>query len=129
MGTARTFVWTDNAKRVVAYFSLCPHEIHREIVPITLGRGSPRVIPAILLARLALDHKLHGQGLGSQLLEDALSNAVAATNAAGGRLIVVDALHEQAAMFYSHHGFTALPITPLRLVMKSSAAAASLVIS
>lgn len=129
MGTARTFVWTDNAKRVVAYFSLCPHEIHREIVPLTLGRGSPRTIPAILLARLALDRKLHGQGLGSQLLGDALNHAVAATNAAGGRLIVVDALHERAAAFYSHHGFTALPNTPLRLVMKSSAAAASLDLS
>ena len=129
MDTARTFVWTDDVKRVVAYFSLCPHEIHRETIPIPLGRGLPRVIPAILLARFALDRNLHGQGFGKQLLIDALSRAVNAINAAGGRLIVVDALHERAAAFYSHHGFIALPHTPLRLVMKSSAAAASLDLS
>lgn len=126
MGTARTFVWVDNTKQVVAYFSLCPHEIRRETVPATRGRGSPRVIPAILLARLALDRKLHGQGFGAQLLVDSLQRAVSAVNAAGGRFIVVDALHERAANFYSQHGFTALPTTPLRLVMKSSVAAASL---
>lgn len=126
MDTARTFVWTDNANRVVAYFSLCPHEIHRETIPLKLGRGSPRVIPAILLARIALDRNLHGQGLGRQLLIDALSRAVKAINAAGGRLIVVDALHERAATFYLHHGFTALPSSPLRLMMKSSVAVASL---
>jgi len=126
MGTARTFVWVDNTKRVVAFFSLCPHEIRRETVPFTLGRGEERVIPAILLARLALDRMLHGQGLGAQLLVDALQRAVGAVDAAGGRLIVVDALHERAAKFYSHHGFIALPNTPLRLVMKSSVAAASL---
>lgn len=90
-----------------------------------LGRGSPRVIPAILLARFALDRNLHGQGFGKQLLIDALGRALNAINAAGGRLIVVDALHERAAMFYSHFGFTALPSTPLRLVMKSSSAEAS----
>lgn len=126
MNTARTFVWTDDAKQVVAYFSLCPHEILCETIPIPLGRGSPRVIPAILLARFALDRKFHGQGFGRQLLIDALSRAVNAINAAGGRLIVVDALHEQAARFYSHHGFIALPGNPLRLVMKSSDAQASL---
>jgi GNAT superfamily N-acetyltransferase len=69
---------------------------------------------------------LHGQGLGAQLLVDELQRAVGAVNAAGGRLIVVDALHERAAKFYSHHGFSALDTTPLRLVMKSSVAAASL---
>jgi len=126
MDTARTFVWADDSKLVFAYFSFCPHEIHRETVSIKLGRGSPRVIPAILLARFALDCKLHSQGLGKQLLIDALSRAVNAINAVGGRLIVVDALHEQAAGFYAHHGFIALPDNPLRLVMKSSDAQASL---
>lgn len=126
MATARTFVWVDQLHRVVAYFSLCPHEIHRETIPISLGRGSPRVIPAILLARLALDRGLHGQGLGTKLLLDALIRAVNAVNVAGGRFIVVDAIHEHAAKFYLRHGFAALPATSLRLVMKSSDAQASL---
>ena len=125
MGTARTFVWVDDDKRVVAYFSLCPHEIRRDTVPQKLGRGSPTVIPSILLARLALHRQLHGRGLGAQLLTDAVSRAVDAVRVAGGRFIVIDALHEHAAGFYRHHGFTPSPANPLRLVMKASDAAES----
>ena len=107
-------------------FGCVAFEINNQSRISYLGRGSPRVIPAILLARLALDRMLHGQGFGAQLLVDSLQRAVSAVNAAGGRLIVVDTLHERATNFYSQHGFTALPTTPLRLVMKSPVAAASL---
>lgn len=126
MGTARTFVWADEEVRVVAYMSLCPHEIHRAGLPSKVGRGSPDVIPAILLARLALDRRLQGEGLGSQLLVDAVGRAADAVRVAGGRLIVVDALHVRAAAFYRRFGFQEVPELPLRLVMKASDAAASL---
>ena len=111
---------------MVAYFSLCPHEVLRESLPSGVGHGSPRVIPAILLAKLALDTGLHGQGLGAQLLVDALSRAVKAVDAAGGRLIVVDAIDEEAARFYEHHGFDRVPGESLRLVMKASSARVSI---
>jgi GNAT superfamily N-acetyltransferase len=126
MGTARTFVWLDDELRVVAYMSLCPHEIRREVLPSKVGRGSPNVIPAILLARLALDRRLHGEGFGAQLLVDALGRAVDAVRLAGGRFIVVDALHERAAAFYVRFGFQKVPEMPLRLVMRASDAAAAL---
>lgn len=124
-GTARTFVWADGG-RVVAYFSLCPHEVRRGSLPGRLARDAPDAIPAILLARLALDTRLHGRGLGAQLLIDALDRSVMAVRAAGGRLIVVDAIDAAAARFYEHHGFTRLPATPTRLVLKASDAARSL---
>lgn len=126
MGTARTFVWSDDELRVVAYLSLCPHEIRRDVLSSKVGRGSPNVIPAILLARLALHRELHGEGLGAQLLVDAIGRAVDAVRIAGGRFVVVDALHERAAAFYLHFGFHEVPEVPLRLVMKASDAAASL---
>jgi GNAT superfamily N-acetyltransferase len=124
-GTARTFVWRDR-QRVVAYFSLCPHELRRETLPRTLAHGAPRSIPSILLARLALHEDLHGRGLGAQLLVDALGRAVAAVSAAGGRFIVVDALDQGASDFYEHHGFRRLPGEHERLVMKATDAARSL---
>ena len=125
-GTARTFVWSDDELQVVAFMNLCPHEIRRDVLPFKGGRGSPNVIPAILLARLALDRRLHGEGLGAQLLVDAIGRAVDAVDLAGGRLIAVDALHEQAAAFYRRFGFQEVPDVPLRLVMEASDAAASL---
>ncbi len=117
MGTARTFVWSDDELRVVGYLTLCPHEIRREVLPSKVGRGSPTAIPAILLARLALHRDLQGGGLGAQLLVDAVGRAVDAVRIAGGRFIVVDALHERAAAFYLRFGFLEISQVPLRLVM------------
>jgi GNAT superfamily N-acetyltransferase len=111
---------------VVAYFSLAAHLVVRTELPPKLGRGSPEAIPAVLLARLALHQSVHGQGLGGELLLDALGRAVQASDVAAARLVVVDAIDETAASFYEHHGFLAVPGNPHRLVQKISDIAAAL---
>jgi GNAT superfamily N-acetyltransferase len=126
MRTARTFVWHTGDQLVVAYFSLAAHVIVRADLPPRIGRGAPDAIPAVLLARLALDQSLHGQGLGGELLIDALSRAVKASEVAAARLVVVDAIDEAAASFYEHHGFIAVPGNRQRLVQKIGDIAAAL---
>jgi GNAT superfamily N-acetyltransferase len=129
--TARTFVWTGTREPgqsrdpVVAYYSLTGHRLVRDELPRKLGRGSPNEIPAVLLARLAVDRHLHGQGVGGAVLADALARVVEATNIVAARFVVVDALHERAAAFYEHHGFSRIPDT-LRLIQKISDIAAAL---
>lgn len=125
-GTARTWVWTAaGSNRVVAYFSIAPTQVTRTKLPSSQAGGAS-VVPAYLLARLALDRTLHRQGLGSDLLVDALTRIVAAADVAGGRLIVVDAIDEPAAEFYAHHGFQPLRASaatyPRRMVMKVATA-------
>jgi GNAT superfamily N-acetyltransferase len=119
--TARTWVWSDDDE-VVAYFALCPHEVRRESLPGSLAKSGPAVIPAILLAKLALHEDLKGKGYGGQLLIDALSRAVRAIDEAGGRLIVVDAIDDEAHGFYEHYGFKTVPGLSSRLVMRSTVA-------
>ena len=114
--TGRTFVWSDEG-RVVAYYTIAAHLIIREDLPRALGRGNPVQIPAVLLARLALDKTLHGQGLGGVLLADALQRIVVATRTVAARFVVVDAIDESAHGFYTHHGFREIPGT-MRLVQK-----------
>jgi GNAT superfamily N-acetyltransferase len=126
MRTARTFVWHAGDQLVVAFFSLAAHLIVRADLPPRIGCGAPDAIPAVLLARLALDQSLHGQGLGGELLLDALSRAVQASEVAAARLVVVDAIDEAAASFYEHHGFTAVPGNRQRLVQKISDIAVAL---
>lgn len=126
MRTARTFVWHGGDREVVAFLSLAAHVVRRSEVRARVGRGSPDAIPAILLARLALDTRFHGEGLGAELLWDALSRAVAAADVAGARLVVVDAVDDAAAAFYSHFGFRAPTGQPLRLFQKVSDVAAAL---
>lgn len=79
----------------------------------------------MLLARLALDKHLHGQGLGGALLAGALQRVVAATTLVAAPFVVVDALNEPAARFYEHHRSRRIPAT-LRLVQKFSDAAVAL---
>lgn len=117
--TSVTYVWTRGDAVVVAYYSLAPHLIENAELPRRLGRGDPRQIPAILLARLALSDELRGSGLGGVLLHDALTRAVAASQQVGGRYVVVDAIDHDAERFYQHFGFTTTP-RPTRLVRKVS---------
>lgn len=125
-GTGRTYVWTDETGEVVAYYTLAPHVVRRSDMPKKTGRGSPDAIPSILLARLALATSLQDEGWGSVLLVDALGVAVEAVRKVGGRVVVVDAIDDDAVGFYEHHGFSPVPENPRRLVMKGGDAARTL---
>jgi GNAT superfamily N-acetyltransferase len=125
---ARTFVWVEpdtEPDRAVGYYSLAGHRLIRDDLPRSIGRGSPAEIPAVLLARLALDRTHHGDGTGGALLADALARIVVATDIVAARFVVMDALHEKAAAFYQHHGFRRIPES-LRLIQKVSDIVAAL---
>jgi GNAT superfamily N-acetyltransferase len=123
----RTYLLIEEVSGAVAgYFALAPHFIERERVPQRIGRGAPAQIPAILLAKLALQERLQGQGLGTELLVHALRTIIAAARTAGGRIVVVDAIDESAASFYRARDFQPSPTNPHRLVLKLSTIARAL---
>lgn len=123
----RTYVLVEQATGAVAgYFAIAPHLVERDTAPLGVGRGAPKRIPAILLAKLALRNDLHDQGLGAELLVYALTTIVTAARSAGGRLVVVDAVDSTAADFYRAHDFQPSPADPCRLVMKLSTTARAL---
>lgn len=120
--TARTYVWTAvGSHRVLAYYAIAATQVLRETVGGNLS-GGVSVVPAYLLARLALDRSLHGRGLGAELLLDAVDRIVQASASAAGRLIVVDAIDDAAADFYAHHDFRPIRNNPRRLVIKVATA-------
>ena len=108
-----------HASCVCAYYLLMPYFIGRDNLTKKQGRSLPDRIPCYLLARLALDATLQGNGerLGSQLLASALLRAAGAARDVGGRYIVVDALDDTAVSFYVHHGFEPIASSPDRLVL------------
>lgn len=125
-GTRTYLLIEGRTEAVVGYYAITPHLIEREQAPRRIGRGAPRQIPAILLAKLALHERLHGQGLGAELLIHALTTIVTAARAAGGRLIVVDAIDDNAASFYQAHDFEPTPDDPHRLILRLSTVARAL---
>jgi len=126
-GTGRTWVWHQGDDHVVGYFTLVAHIVHREALSRTQGRFLPREVPAILIAKLALASALHGQGLGEQLLLDALSRCVTAGDIVGSRFVVVDAIDAAAGSFYLRYGFQPMPdTTPTRLLKRLASIASDL---
>lgn len=122
----RTWIVVDDDGFVAGYFAVAPHLLGREDVPKSIGRGAPRVIPAVLLAKLALAEGLQGQGLGTELLRVALEKILEAARKVGGRLVVVDAIDGDAHRFYVHHDFQPVPNDDRRLVIKLSTVARAL---
>ncbi len=70
-------------------------------VPARLLKGVARHrVPLMLLARLAVDTKWHGQGIGVGLLKDAMRRTLHAADIAGIRAIAAHAKDEEAKAFY-----------------------------
>jgi predicted N-acetyltransferase YhbS len=76
-----------------------------------------RPVPAILLARLAVDERHQRAGLGRSLLQDVLLRSAVAAEAIGARVLLVHAKHDAAKAWYLQFGFEASPTDPLHLLM------------
>lgn len=122
---ARTWLAIDEAggtPRLAGYFSLATVSVERAAAAQlpALDRLPRFPIPGILLARLAVDSRVHGQGLGRYLFEEALGLTLqlAQTGPVAFRLLVTDAMDEAAMRFYAHFSLTALgEIFPSRMVL------------
>lgn len=105
-GNARTYVCVDSVnQRVIGYHALAAGSVRRADAKGRLARNAPDPIPVIVLARLAVDRKFQGEGIGSLLLVDALQRALSAAESIGARAIIVNPIDENAASFYESCGF------------------------
>lgn len=106
--SARTYVIcrASEPRRVVGYYALATAMEERHALPgAKLRRGMPDKVPLLLIGRLALDVSAQGQGLGADLLADAVRRCCAAADIAAARAIVAHAIDDDAVRFYRHHGF------------------------
>lgn len=104
--------------RVMGYYAVCTGSVEKELVPADFSRGRPREVPVVILARLAVDTRAQGLGIGRSLLRDALSRCLAASESVGAAALVVHALDERAKGFYlAHADFQEMPGEPLHLML------------
>ena len=115
--TATTYVTTVES-RVVGYYAIAMSAYAREEVPRPIARGAPRQVPCILLARLAIDRELQGQGWGADLLRDALLRAVGLSGSIGAAAVLVHCRDESAREFYLRHAeFLPSPVDDMHLLL------------
>lgn len=100
-----TYVALEQAapRTVLGYFTLATSSVPRERFPKKYVRG----LPLILLARLAVDKRFAGRGLGHALLSEALQITLRVADEVGCRCIITDAYRDKVA-WYARYGF--LPI-------------------
>jgi GNAT superfamily N-acetyltransferase len=98
------------------YYTLAVGQVTREEAPERLTKGLARhPVPIMLLARLAVDRRSQGQGVGKALLRDAMQRTVQAADIAGIRAFAVHAKDEEARSFYQKFDFTPSPTDPMHL--------------
>lgn len=113
----RTFLAVEETK-VVGYYATTTYRLDLDEAAAMYGVGKRRYpIPAVLLARLAVDSGFQGHGLGSQLLAHALGEIAEAARHVGFEVVVVDAIDPEAVTFYAQRGFTQFEEHELRLFM------------
>jgi GNAT superfamily N-acetyltransferase len=114
-------------RRVIGYYALAAGSIERAQAPGRLRRNMPNPIPAIVLGRLAVDNAWQGQGLGADLLQDAVLRALRASREIGARALLCHAIDASAKAFYLHHGFVESTFDPMIVMLDLKKAAAALV--
>lgn len=89
-------------QEIAGYYTLAHVQLTASEMPPKLSRGMPSSIPALLMARLAVDERYQKRGLGESLFADALERtwSVVEQGAAPVRFFLVDAKHEKAKAFY-----------------------------
>ena len=74
-------------------------------------------VPGFRLARLAVDRRFQGRGIGGQLLLAAGRRCLLAAAEVGGVALVIDAKNEMAAGWYAIYGAVPLLDAPLTLLL------------
>jgi GNAT superfamily N-acetyltransferase len=116
-GSARTFV-VCNGNRVAGYFSLTVGQIDTLDAPERVRRGMGQYpIPAVILARLAVDTAHQGRGLGAGLLQNAIRRTITIAEQAGIRALLTHPIDAKAEAFYRRFGFEPTPVRERQLIL------------
>jgi GNAT superfamily N-acetyltransferase len=119
-GGAKTFLAIADAdnKTILGFYSLSPASVDYARAPEIIRRGLARIdVPGFRLARLAVDRRQQGEGLGGQLLLAAGRRCLLASAEVGGIVLVIDAKNERVARWYASYGAVPLLDAPLSLLL------------
>jgi len=115
--SAQTYVATC-AEVVTGFYSLAVGSVAPGVAAARVVKGlAQQPVPVMLLARLAVDQKHQGAGLGRALLRDALIRTARAADIAGIRALLVHAKDEAARNWYLQWEFEASVTDPLHLYL------------
>jgi len=104
-GDTKVFVICNEGGEVIGYYAICAGAVSHKEATRRLKRNAPDPIPIALIARLAVREDMQKQGIGPALLRDATLRISQAAEKIGVKGILVHALDDEAASFYTYFGF------------------------
>ena len=108
-GNARVFVATQGSE-TLGFYALAMGAEERHKLPDALKPGRrPDPCPVLLLARLAVDQRAQGRGIGAALLTDALLRTYRLSNDVGFAALLVYCAHDRAREFYLNQSSNFVP--------------------
>ncbi|HEY2877671.1 GNAT family N-acetyltransferase [Nocardioides sp.] len=117
----RTFLAIEGDE-IVGYYATTTYRLELDDLAKAFGAGQRRYpVPAVLLARLAVDRRCQGQGVGARLLVHALTEIARASDSVGFEVVVVHAIDREAVTFYARYGFQHFLDQPLHLFITTKA--------
>ena len=105
----------ENANKVLGFYTLSHDGLPLQDIPRETQRKLPRYerVPAVLLGRLAVDKTMQGQGLGAELMANAILRSLDYPSA--WAVMVVDAKDDKGSSFYKKFAFSSLADNPRHL--------------
>ncbi len=92
-------------RAVLGYFTIAMSSAPRSAFPPKYVRGLPNYdLPLILLARLAVDLRFAGKGIGHGLIAEAFRISLRVSSEVGCRCVITDAYRERLG-WYARYGF------------------------
>lgn len=115
--SAQTYVCCQ-AGAVVGFYSLAVGSVEPSAAAPRVVKGIPQhPVPVMILARLAVDLRHPGVGMGQALLKDALKRTAQAADIAGIRALLVHAKDEAARQWYLNWEFEPSATDPFHLFL------------
>ena len=104
---------------MVGYYTLVASQVEQAQATDAVQRGTSThfPVPVCLIARLAVDRSAQDIGLGRSLLLDALQRTELAARSVAMRAVLVHAIDDEAAGFYTRFGFKPASADPLTLMV------------
>jgi GNAT superfamily N-acetyltransferase len=98
-GNANVFVYEHNGE-VLGFYAVVTGGVEHTAAPKTVTRNAPNPIPILLLARLGVDRRGQGRGIGRALVQDVLLRSLGIANSVGFRALVIHCRDDNAKRFY-----------------------------
>jgi GNAT superfamily N-acetyltransferase len=105
--TARTYVVCRGQRRVIGFYALAAGAVERDSAPGPLRRNMPDPVPVVILAMFGVHKDEKGQGIGQDLLSDAMRRTLQAARIIGARALLIHALDAAASKYYKGLNFAA----------------------